>query len=166
MPLVLRNPKHEAFCQHWVFGNPKRPLGGGSSEPDTRQNAFQCYIAVGYRARGAAARACASRLLAQANIQERISELRREEQRLREVYLRPWKALVPAAQQVLVDAVEGKEVTSQQLQAAREILHQALGPVQHRFRHPEGDKGVPAIRVTLWSGASGAKDDDAGLDMS
>lgn len=150
--LVLKNPRHEAFCRHWVFGSLERGPSPGSGDMDTRHNAYLSYVAAGYRARGTAARACASRLLTRANIRERIAELRDEEGRLQALYLRRWGALLPAAQQVLVDAMEGKEVTSQQLVAAREVIEQAQGPAHLRFGLPHRPHDGGTIQVTLWSG--------------
>jgi hypothetical protein len=55
----LPNTRHERFCQEIIKG----------------QNATDAYCAAGYKAEGGAARANASRLLTDANVQARIAEL-------------------------------------------------------------------------------------------
>lgn len=149
---MLTNPRQEAFCQFWVFGDPKLDPTDPQST-DSRNNASQSYMAAGYRARGAAARACASRLLTNANIQARIAELRQEEQRVREVYMRSWRTLLPKAQQVLEDALDGKEISGRQIQAARIVIEQAEGPAHLRFGDQRGSDAQTPLNITLWSGA-------------
>lgn len=62
----LPNPKHEAFAAYYVSGK-------------TRGNASASYIKAGYKSRGAAAYAAASRLLRRPEIRARIRELRNHE---------------------------------------------------------------------------------------
>jgi hypothetical protein len=59
----LRNPKHELFCQR-IATSPKNGLSQG-----------QCYEASGFKTNGRSADACAARLLTEANVRNRISEL-------------------------------------------------------------------------------------------
>ena len=152
--MATLNARQEAFCQLWVFGNPGHDPADPLSAPDTRNNAYQSYVAAGYAARGSAARACASRLLTKANIRQRIAELRREQERVCEVFLRRWRSLLPKAQQVLEDALDGREITGPQIQAAREVIQQAEGPVHLRFGGREPSDERSPLRITLWSGRS------------
>jgi len=71
----LRNPKHEAFCQYYVFGHP--PLNGRPSDWRERptKNGQRSYEAAGYESTGPVARAASSRLLRREDIQLRIEEL-------------------------------------------------------------------------------------------
>jgi len=60
---ALKNPKHELFAQR-IATSPKTGLSQG-----------QCYEASGFKTNGRSADACAARLLTEANVQNRISEL-------------------------------------------------------------------------------------------
>lgn len=159
----LQNKRWEKFCQLFVFGNPKHDYEAPPEDPDnpaqTRNNATQSYIQAGYKARGASASAAASRLLRDVRVQTRISELRNEETRLMQTYLRQWKSVLPNAQSVLVKALDGEEVSTQQIQAAKEIIDQAQGPTRLRFGiSKDGDSGDGNLNITLWSGRS--RDED------
>ena len=59
----LKNPRRELFCQR-IATSPKNGLSQG-----------QCYEASGFKTNGRSADACAARLLTEANVQNRISEL-------------------------------------------------------------------------------------------
>lgn len=61
----LNNPRHEAFCQHYVSGK----------EPG---NASAAYRAAGYAGRGSTAWAAASRLYHRPEVRARIEELHHE----------------------------------------------------------------------------------------
>ena len=147
----LPNARHERFCQLFVLGDPAWSPDRGAVS-DTRGNAARAYVRAGYAARGAFARAAASRLLREPETRARVSQLRGLEERLKSVYLRRWESLLPDAQQVLVNALEGKDVTTQQFQAAREVIHQAIGPTRFRFGVEEGSGTDNSLNVTLWSG--------------
>lgn len=75
MPIPLRNPQHEVFCQYYVFGHP--PVNGKPStwREKQRRNATRSYEAAGYEARGNAATSAAGRLLRRDDVQRRIKEL-------------------------------------------------------------------------------------------
>ena len=60
---ALRRPRSEAFAQAIVKGM------------KTGKNITECYIAAGFNTDGASARACASRLLTSASVQDRIAEI-------------------------------------------------------------------------------------------
>jgi len=60
---ALRNIKHETFAQH-IAKSPKTGFSQG-----------ECYTLSGFRTGGRSADACAARLLTDANIQARISEI-------------------------------------------------------------------------------------------
>lgn len=151
---LLKNEKHEKFCQLFVFGLPGwDPAEEGEQEiPNIRKNATQCYIAAGYKARGASANVNASRLLRSAKIQARVIELREEETRLVSVYLRRWKAMLMDAQAVLEKAMRGGDVTPAAVTAAREVIEQAEGPSRFRFGIKDGASGDGGLSITLWSG--------------
>jgi len=156
---ALANGRWERFCQLFVFGNPAwDPTNEDSEAPDTRQNATQSYIHAGYKARGASANVNASRLLRDARIQARIVELRKEEQRIAGVYLKHWKTLVPKAQAVLLEALEGGDVSAQAIQAAREVVEQAEGPTRFRFGVQKGGDTDAGLSITLWSGRNRGDD--------
>lgn len=147
------NTRQELFCRLFVLGDPEWSPSDGSV-PDTRGHAARAYIQAGYAARGASARAAASRLLRRPAIQDRVIELKELEERMEQVYLRRWGTLLPAAQRVLEDAMRGEAITSQQIQAAKVVIEQALGPVALRFE-ARPDRGAGSeLQVTLWSGAS------------
>lgn len=57
------NPKHEKFCVEYIRNG---------------RNATAAYIAAGYTKDGEAARACASRLLTNVNVQSKLRELEKE----------------------------------------------------------------------------------------
>lgn len=57
------NPKHEKFCVEYIRNG---------------RNATAAYKAAGYTKDGEAAKACASRLLTDANVQSRLRELEKE----------------------------------------------------------------------------------------
>ena len=152
----LDNHRHELFCHLLIFGNPdrdpERPKDP-SNPPDTRHNATESYIHAGYRPRNRdSARKAASRLLSRVDIQARLAELRTEEQRIKNAFLSHWKSLLPEAQAVLVKAMAGEEVTTQALQAAREVIEQAQGPTRFRFGVQKGADEDAGLHVTIWSG--------------
>lgn len=146
------NGRQEQFCRLFVLGDPNwSPLE--ESVPDTRGHAKRAYVRAGYAARGASARAAASRLLRSPAVQARIRELRELELKVESVYLRRWESLLPDAQRVLIDAMRGKPITSVQIQAAKVVLDQALGPVNMRFEARSEANDDSGLRVTLWSGS-------------
>lgn len=159
----LDNVRWERFCNLFVFGNPKHdreaPPEDPDNPPDTQGNATQSYIVAGYKARGAAASSAASRLLKDVRIQARIRELRDEETRIMAVRLRQWKAVLPKAQDVLIRALEGEDVSAQQIQAAKEVIEQAVGPTRFRFGVTKDADADGTLNVTLWSGRNRGDDD-------
>lgn len=159
---MLSNSRQEAFCRFWVFGNPKHDPGDSASPLDTRGNGRQSYIAAGYKARGASADTAAWRMLRNVEVQDRIAELRSEEERLQGVYLQHWKSLLSKAQQVLVRAMDevlsGAEIRPHHITAAREVIEQAVGPSRLRFGAQNGANAGGGINVTLWSGSKNEED--------
>lgn len=153
----LRNQRHETFCRLFVHGHPGfRPdLPKGEGPPDTRNNATQSYVQAGYQPGSHhSARQGGYRLLQRSDIHRRIQELREVQEQLERTRLRRWGALVPAAQQLLLDAVHGKrDVTAAQISAAKEILEQAIGPARLRFQAETGD-GNGALNVTVYGAKS------------
>lgn len=145
------NGRQERFCQLFVLGDPEWSPQEGRV-PDTRGHAKRAYVRAGYAARGASARAAASRLLRSRAVQARVRELRELELKIESVYLRRWESLLPDAQRVLIDAMRGEPITSVQIQAAKVVLDQALGPVNMRFDARSEANDNSQLRVTLWSG--------------
>ncbi len=147
-----------------MFGNPRwiPPEPGAKDEqeePNTRNNATQSYIQAGYRARGNAAYAAASRLLRDVRVQARCSELRKMEQRIASVFLSNWKTLLAEAQDVLRRAMAGEEVSTQAVQAAREVIDQAEGPSRFRFGIDKGADQDGGLNITLWAGKNRGDDE-------
>lgn len=152
---ALPNPRQEWFCRYFVFGNPKydremRP--SDQEEINYKSNATQSYIAAGYKGRDLTARTCSSRMMTRANIQARIAELRDEEMKVLDVYLRRWKAMLVDAQDVLAKAMAGEDVSTQAIAAAREVIEQAEGPTRFRFGVQSGTGKDGGLNITLWSG--------------
>lgn len=77
----LSNPRHEAFCQYYVFGHPgaEEEVIENGKRADWRRkqtrNATRSYEAAGYSARGNTATAAAMRLLRREDILARIAEI-------------------------------------------------------------------------------------------
>lgn len=153
----LENLRWEAFCRYLVVGNPEHdPKPARRHDPDnppnTRHNATKSYVAAGYKAKGHAAGVNAHRLLKKADIRSRITALQHEVQRVTSLYMRDWRALLVDAQNVLVKAMRGEEISSQAIQAAREVIRQAEGPAHLRFGPQARQNENQGLRVTLWSG--------------
>lgn len=71
----LANPRHEAFCQFYVYGHPARNGARGGWRTKRTNNATRSYEAAGYSAKGNAATTAAVRLLRREDIKARIAEL-------------------------------------------------------------------------------------------
>lgn len=152
----LRNQRHEKFCNLFVHGNPefdpRTPRGEGP--PDTRDNAAASYRLAGYVCKNAHTAAVGGhRLLSRTDIRARINELRTEEERLARTRLHRWRALVPDAQKLLMDAILGRDdVSASQISAAKEVIEQAIGPTRFRFQVDKAGEGDGALNVTIYGG--------------
>lgn len=159
----LRNQRHEKFCRLFVHGNPAFDPTTAPSEgpPDTRNNAKQSYLHADFHPRtNKAARQGGYRLLQRSDVRRRINELRDEEQELMSTRQRRWKSLVPDAQELLLRAVRGEEdVTGPQIQAAREIIEQAVGPTRFRFGVSAGADKDGALNIQVYGGPVGGEDE-------
>lgn len=143
-----------------MFGKPEHDPNDPRGVPPTVGNGRQSYIMAGYRVKGASADASASRLSRLRVVQQRIAELQREEQRRQSVRLRHWRTLLPKAQQVLEDAMEGKDITTPQIRAAQEVIRQAEGAARYRFAIQKAGDMDTGLEVTLWGG--GKRDREGG----
>ena len=152
----LPNHRWELFCNLFVFGHPmhdpKAPKDDRDNPPDPRNNGTIAYMQAGYKAGYRSAGELAYRLLKKVEISGRIAELRKDELNIRDAFLSPWKTLLPDAQDVLRRAMAGDPITATQIQAAREVIEQALGPTRFRFGIDRGADKDGALNITLWSG--------------
>ena len=82
----------------------------------------------------------------------RIAELKKEEQNIKSAFTHHWKTILPEAQEVLLSAMRGEDVSTQAVTAAREIIEQAVGPTRFRFGLDKGADTDGALNITLWSG--------------
>lgn len=138
----LSNHRHERFCTLLVLGNPYHDPEDPESPRETANRANQSYMAAGYRAHGASARVLASRLLARPDIRSRIEELRREEETLAMLRVRRWRALLPKAQETLIRAMDGEEVSASALRAAQIVIERAEGPATLSIKaETDGSRG-------------------------
>jgi hypothetical protein len=143
----LKNPGHEAFCRLFVLGNPAHDENDPESPVETIHNATRSYELAGYKARGNAAAVNGSRLLRRPDIQKRVGELREEAENIASTRIYRWRQLLPRAQEVLARALAGEEVSTQALQAAKEVVLQAGGPPSLRFRDPKSGKDHTAVPI-------------------
>lgn len=143
----LTNHRHERFCQLFVNGNPHHEPGDDDSPPETIHRANQSYLQAGYSAGRASARVLGSRLLSRPEIQARIGELRSEAEALAGLRVRRWRQLLPAAQETLIRALEGQDVTLSSLRAAKIVIEQAEGSVAPR---PQGPADDPLKAPRIW----------------
>jgi len=152
----LENHRWELFCNLFVFGHPKHdpkaPKDDRDNPPNPRNNGTIAYMEAGYKAGYRSAGELAYRLLKKVEISGRIAELRKDEQNIRDAFISHWKTMLPDAQDVLRRAMAGEKVTSVQIQAAKEVIEQALGPTRFRFGTDRGADTDAALNITLWSG--------------
>ena len=152
----LPNPRQEKFCNLFVFGDPhhdpKRPKDDRDNPPDTKNSATFAYMGAGYKATLPSSRTLGSRQLRKVHIMARIAELKKEEQNIKSAFTHHWKTILPEAQEVLLSAMRGEDVSTQAVTAAREIIEQAVGPTRFRFGLDKGADTDGALNITLWSG--------------
>jgi hypothetical protein len=143
----LKNPRHEAFCQLYVHGDPRHDPRDSESPPDCRHRHRESYEAAGYRARGESARVLGYELLRRADVQTRILEIREELVEVARSRRFRWSQLYPEAQELLLRAARGEEVTGPQVAAAREIVAREEGSLAFKFRDPKSGKEKTGIPV-------------------
>lgn len=131
----------------YVLGNPKHDPKDSDSPPDTLHNATEAYRHAGFKATTRAAAATGgSRLLRRDDVQDRIREVEAEAAAIAETRLFRWGRLLADAQDTLIRAMAGEEVSTQAIRAAREVIQRAEGPLGFRFRNPktgEETAGIP-----------------------
>ena len=152
----LPNPRQEKFCNLFVFGDPRHDSNAPKDDPDnppeTKHSAVNSYMAAGYKAGPASARTLGSRQLTKVHILGRIAELKKEEQNIKAAFMHHWKTILPEAQEVLLSAMRGEDVSAQAVTSAREIIEQAVGPTRFRFGLDQGADTDGSLNITLWSG--------------
>jgi hypothetical protein len=146
---ALKDPRREAFCQLYVFGDPRHDPKDENSIPDCRHKHQLAYERAGYAARGSSSRVNGYKALQKPEVQERISELRDDAVGLCRARRARWSQLFPEAQEYLWDVVVGKEAADPgRISAAKEIIARDEGPLSFRFRDPKTGKersGIPVF---------------------
>lgn len=148
----LENARWERFCQLFVYGHHYTDPEDPTNPPQTKHNATESYLQAGYKQNRLTAGPAGYRLIRKHKIQARLGELKDEAARIQKAFLHQWKMLVPAAQEVLIRGVNGKDVTPAEIQCAKEIIEQAMGPTRFRFGVDKGGDSTSGLNVTIWAG--------------